>query len=50
MKLLHRHSEKRQQTMSEKNIQSNEKVIKEQEVKELIRGSVEETLTVSRLN
>ena len=35
--------ERRQQTMSEKNVQLNEEVIKGQ-IKELVRGSVEETL------
>ena len=43
MKLPHHHSERRQQTMSEKIVQLNEEVIKGQ-IKELVRGSVEETL------
>ena len=43
MKLRHHHSERRQQTMSEKIVQLNEEVIKGQ-IKELVRGSVEETL------
>src|SRR5574344_2990760 len=43
MKLRHHHSERRQQTMSEKIVQFNEEVIKGQ-IKELVRGSVEETL------
>ena len=43
MKLLHDHSERRQQTMSEKIVQFNEKVIKGQ-IKELVRSSAEEAL------
>ena len=43
MKLRHHHSERRQQTMSEKIVQLNEEVIKGW-LKELVRGSVEETL------
>nr|ACN23795.1 transposase [Clostridium sp. enrichment culture clone 7-14] len=43
MKLPHHHSERRQQTMSEKIVQFNEEIIKGQ-IKELVRGSVEETL------
>ena len=37
------HSERRQQTMSEKIVQFNEEIIKGQ-IKELVRGSVEEAL------
>ena len=43
MKLRHHHSERRKQTMPEKIVQLNEEVIKGQ-IKELVRGSVEETL------
>ena len=43
MKLPHNNPEKRQQTMFEKIVQLNEEVIKGQ-IKELVRGSVEETL------
>ncbi|WRS26759.1 IS256 family transposase [Oscillospiraceae bacterium MB08-C2-2] len=43
MKLPHHHSERRQQTMSERIVQLNEEAIKGQ-IKELVRESVEETL------
>lgn len=43
MKLRHKILERRQQTISKNSVQLNEEIIKS-EIKELVRGSVEETL------